>query len=76
MGEEKSREIDEPLEPLIFSIRGHRVILDSDLARVYGVSTRGLNQAVKRNASRFPLDFAFQLSSAEFANLKSQSGEG
>jgi len=51
----------EPLEPLIFSARGERVVLDADLARVYGVTTRALNQAVKRNSERFPRDFAFQL---------------
>jgi hypothetical protein len=62
----------EPLDPLIRHIRGARVILDSDLARVYGVEVRALNQAVKRNASRFPSDFAFQLSAEEAAGLKSQ----
>jgi len=67
------RVADEPLDPLIFSMRGQRVILDQDLARVYGVPTKALNQAVKRNADRFPTDFAFQLSGSEIANLKSQS---
>jgi hypothetical protein len=62
----------EPLEPLIFVIRGHRVIFDSDLARLYGVTTKGLNQAVKRNAGRFPADFAFQLKRADLDYLKSQ----
>lgn len=62
----------EPLDPLIRHIRGARVILDSDLARVYGVEARVLNQAVKRNAERFPSDFAFQLSAEEAANLRSQ----
>jgi hypothetical protein len=62
----------EPLDPLIRHIRGARVILDSDLARVYGVSTKVLNQAVKRNAERFPEDFAFQLSADEADNLRSQ----
>ncbi len=51
----------EVLEPLIFTIRGHRVMLDADLARIYGVGTKVLNQAVKRNSSRFPKDFAFQM---------------
>ena len=55
----------EPLEPLILSIRGHRVILDADLARIYEVATRVLNQAVKRNNRRFPEDFAFQLTATE-----------
>jgi len=63
---------NEPLEPLIFSIRGHRVILDADLARLYGVSTRVLNQGVKRNSHRFPDDFAFQLTPTEAANLRTQ----
>jgi hypothetical protein len=62
----------EPLDPLIRHIRGARVILDSDLARVYGVEARALNQAVKRNAERFPSDFAFQLTTEEAANLRSQ----
>jgi hypothetical protein len=68
----KAAATPEPLEPLIRNIRGERVILDSDLARVYGVELRALNQAVKRNAERFPSDFAFRLSVEEVANLKSQ----
>jgi hypothetical protein len=60
-----------PLEELIHSIRGRRVMLDSDLARVYGVPLKRLNEQVKRNCERFPADFAFQLESAEFADLKS-----
>jgi hypothetical protein len=62
----------EPVESLIRVIRGQRVILDSDLARVYGVTTKKLNQAVKRNRQRFPSDFAFQLTPEEVANLRSQ----
>jgi hypothetical protein len=62
----------ERLEPLIFSIRGHRVLLDADLARIYGVTTKGFNQAFKRNQQRFPADFAFQLTQAELADLRSQ----
>jgi phage regulator Rha-like protein len=61
-----------PVEPLIRIIRGQRVILDSDLAVVYGVPTKRLNQAVKRNPDRFPADFAFQLVNQEVANLRSQ----
>ena len=53
------------IESLIRTIRGEKVILDSDLAELYGVETRVLNQAVKRNASRFPADFMFQLTPAE-----------
>ena len=60
--------LNEPLEPLIFSIRGHRVMLDADLARLYGVTTKALNQAVKRNSSRFPQDFAFQLTKEDVMN--------
>jgi hypothetical protein len=63
---------DEALEPLIFSIRGHRVMLDADLAHLYGVATKVLNQAVKRNSSRFPGDFAFQLTRDDIASLRSQ----
>ena len=56
----------------IYLIRKERVILDADLARLYGVETKVLNQAVKRNIKRFPQDFMFQLSKEEFENLKSQ----
>jgi hypothetical protein len=56
---------NERLEPLIFSIRAHRVLLDADLARLYGVSTKRFNEAFKRNAGRFPEDFAFQVTPAE-----------
>jgi len=62
----------ERAESKILLIRDQKVILDSDLAFLYGVETRVLNQAVNRNIDRFPLDFMFQLSKAEFANLKSQ----
>ncbi len=57
---------------IIHTIRGIQVILDSDLARLYGVETRALNQAVKRNIKRFPLQFMFQLTENEFENLRSQ----
>ena len=53
------------LEGLILFIREERVLLDADLAEIYGVSTKALNQAVKRNAERFPNDFMFQLSDVE-----------
>jgi len=56
---------DELLEQTILLIRGHKVILDRDLARLYGVSTKALNQAVKRNVDRFPDDFMFQLTMDE-----------
>ncbi|HZU53559.1 MAG TPA: ORF6N domain-containing protein [Holophagaceae bacterium] len=56
----------------ILLIRGHRVILDQDLAELYGVETRRLNEQIKRNPERFPIDFMFQLTTKEWANLKSQ----
>ena len=59
-------------EAQISIIRGQRVMLDADLADVYGVSTKALNQAIKRNQQRFPPDFAFRLSPDEFAHLRSQ----
>jgi hypothetical protein len=61
------------IEDLIFLVRGQRVMLDSDLAAVYGVSTSQLNQALKRNSDRFPEGFAFQLERQELAFLMSQS---
>ena len=57
---------------VIRTIRGQKVILDSDLARIYGVPTKALNQAVKRNAKRFPPDFLFQLTGTEADSLRSQ----
>jgi len=57
----------------IRTVRGHRVLLDADLARLYDVETKVLNQAVKRNQQRFPSDFMFQLTLEEMANLRSQS---
>ena len=62
----------EPVDALIRIVRGQRVILDADLARVYGVPTKRLNEAVRRNAARFPVDFAFQLTRQEVAILRSQ----
>ena len=63
-----------PLEQRIYTVRGQRVMLDSDLAEVYGVTTFNLNKAVRRNADRFPDDFAFQITAQEVANLKFQIG--
>ncbi len=57
----------------IYEIRGQRVMFDFDLAELYDVETRVLNQAVKRNSRRFPADFMFQLSKSEFDNLMSQN---
>ena len=62
----------ENLDRLIYEIRGQKVMLDSDLARLYSVPTFRLNEAVKRNRDRFPDDFTFQLTREEFANLISQ----
>ena len=56
----------------IFLIRGQKVMLSQELAALYGVAVKALNQAVKRHAARFPRDFVFQLSSKEFDDLKSQ----
>ena len=58
-----------PLEKRIVTVRGQRVIVDADLARLYGVTTKALNQAVKRNTHRFPRDFAFLLTTAEKAEV-------
>ena len=60
------------IQNLIYEIRGQKVMLDSDLAKLYQVDTKVLNQAVKRNLKRFPPDFMFQLDSKEFTDLKSQ----
>src|SRR6266513_5605089 len=62
------------LDELIREVRGQKIMLDFDLARVYGVETKSLNRAVKRNADRFPKDFMFQISSREWENLKYQIG--
>jgi hypothetical protein len=60
------------LERQIHVVRGQRVMLDSDLAKLYGVPTRRLNEQVQRNIDRFPQDFAYQLTAQEFTDLKSQ----
>ena len=64
--------IESDVHQLIRTIRGHRIILDTDLARIYGVPTFRLNEAVKRNRRRFPEDFLFQLTAEEHAALTSQ----
>jgi len=61
------------IESLILTLRGQKVILDSDLARIYGVTTSRLNEQVKGNIDRFPEDFMFQLTGNEFTHLKSQN---
>ena len=63
---------DETILSKILLIRGLKVMLDSDLADLYGVTTKRLNEQVKRNIYRFPDDFMFQLTESEFENLKSQ----
>jgi len=60
------------IQNMIYEIRGHKVMLDSDLAQLYGVPTHRLNEAVKRNAKRFPHDFMFQLTDEEWKNQRSQ----
>jgi hypothetical protein len=60
------------IQNMIYVIRGQKVMLDSDLAQLYGVETRRLNEQVRRNLDRFPGDFMFQLSSQEYELLKSQ----
>ena len=62
------------IERSILLIRGHKVMLDKDLAKMYGVTTGNLNKAVSRNIDRFPADFLFQLSTEELNNLKFHFG--
>lgn len=61
-----------PIQNLIYEIRGQKIMLDSDLAVLYAIPTHRLNEAVKRNAQRFPVDFMFQLSKEEYEALISQ----
>ncbi|HLX95002.1 MAG TPA: ORF6N domain-containing protein [Verrucomicrobiae bacterium] len=68
MSNEMPLQVDQ-IGSLIRSIRGQKVILDADLARIYNVPTKVLNQAVKRNLARFPDDFLFQLTISELDNL-------
>jgi hypothetical protein len=63
----------EQIEKSIHLMRGHRIMLDSDLAKIFGVTTKQLNQAVKRNLTRFPEDFMFQVTEIERESLRSQS---
>lgn len=65
-------EVNNVIEHKIYIIRGQRVMVDFDLAEIFKVSTKRLNEQVGRNATRFPADFAFQLNLMEVANLKSQ----
>jgi hypothetical protein len=74
MTQEKTRSLVPPerIASRIYLIRGQKVMLDFDLAELYGVETRALNQAVSRNIDRFPEDFAFQFTRREFSGLMSQ----
>jgi len=65
---------DEYMALKIYVIRGQKVMLDMDLAELYGVETKNLKRAVRRNIERFPEDFMFELSSNEFENLRCQTG--
>ena len=65
---------DREVSQRIYFIRGHRVMLDSDLSDLYGVETKNLNRAVRRNLDRFPADFMFELTAREFENLRFQFG--
>jgi hypothetical protein len=72
MTEKSERYETQAIDHMIITIRGQRVILDADLARIYGVPTKRLNEQVRRNADRFPPDFALVLTDQEVTNLKSQ----
>jgi len=61
------------IEKMIYTIRGVQVMLDSDLAELYGVETKRLNEQVRRNIIRFPKDFMFQITEFEYENLRSQN---
>lgn len=61
-----------PIQNLIYEIKGQKVMLDSDLAVLYGIQTFNLNKSVKRNVQRFPIDFMFQLTKEEYESLISQ----
>ena len=71
-GNQKELVVKNRIFKIIILIRGEKVILDSDLAELYGVETRRLNEQVRRNIHKFPDDFMFQLTKEEFENLKSQ----
>lgn len=65
--------ITSEIESYIVTIQGQKVMLDSDIASLYGVETKRINEQVRRNSDRFPEDFVFQLTEKEFENLKSQN---
>ena len=72
MSEDRAQDAAVRVEEMIVTVRGDRVILDQHLARLYGVTTKALNQAVKRNPGRFPADFVYQLTFQEVTGLRSQ----
>jgi len=72
MDNNKDKKNEILIQDMIYEIRGQKVMYDYDLARLYGVNIRSLNQAVKRNLTRFPQDFMFQLTNEEWTNLRSQ----
>jgi hypothetical protein len=72
MSEEQLSYEGEVIGGRIMTVQGQKVILDADLAQIYGVATKALNQAVKRNIDKFPVDFMFELAPQELINLKSQ----
>ncbi|MGB8368320.1 MAG: ORF6N domain-containing protein [Limisphaerales bacterium] len=72
MANESAMYAVERIESLILTIRGQRVMLDSDLAKIYGVTTKQLNQQFRRNRERFPSDFAFELTNQELTQMRSQ----
>lgn len=74
MAEERSIVPAERIERSILLIRGQKVMLDADLAKLYAVETKALNRAVRRNMDRFPMDFMFQLSAEEFHGLRFHFG--
>jgi hypothetical protein len=72
VGKSSSLIVVDQIEPLIRTIRGHKVLIDRDLATLYGVPTKRLNEQVRRNRERFPNDFMFQLNDQEVESLRSQ----
>jgi hypothetical protein len=72
MTEKLVRYNSQGIEPMILTIRGQKVVLDMELAKIYGVTTKAFNQAVKRNRRKFPPDFVFRLTVEEYANLRPQ----
>lgn len=74
MAKKKQVVVVEPVEPLIRELRGERVVIDADLARIYGVETKTLNRAVRRNLEKFPSDFLFELTPEESNSLRCQIG--